>query len=46
MLFALLKHILKRDRLRLRGMSGANDEFTLTAAIQNLRLQHNPTSGH
>ena len=29
--------ILKLDRLRLRGMTGANDEFTLAAAVQNLR---------
>lgn len=46
MLFALLKRSLKLDRLQLRGMSGANDEFTLAAAVQNLRPQHNPTSGH
>ncbi|EGH19475.1 hypothetical protein Pgy4_41539, partial [Pseudomonas savastanoi pv. glycinea str. race 4] len=32
MLFAHLKRILKLDRLRLRGMTGANDEFTLAAA--------------
>jgi transposase len=25
------------DRLRLRGLTGANDEFTLAAAVQNLR---------
>lgn len=37
MLFAHLKRILKLDRLRLRGMTGANDEFTLAAAVQNLR---------
>jgi len=37
MLFAHLKCILKLDRLRLRGMSGATDEFTLAAAVQNLR---------
>jgi transposase len=37
MLFAHLKSILKLDRLRLRGLSGANDEFTLAAAVQNLR---------
>ncbi|WP_330208710.1 IS1182 family transposase [Pseudomonas sp. Z13] len=37
MLFAHLKRILKLDRLRLRGMSGATDEFTLAAAVQNLR---------
>jgi transposase len=37
MLFAHLKRILKLDRLRLRGPSGANDEFTLAATAQNLR---------
>jgi len=37
MLFAHLKRILKLDRLRLRGFSGASDEFTLAAAVQNLR---------
>jgi hypothetical protein len=36
MLFAHLKRILKLDRLRLRGPSGARDEFHLAAA-QNLR---------
>ena len=37
MLFAHLKRILKLDRLRLRGLSGATDEFTLAAVAQNLR---------
>ena len=37
MLFAHLKRILRLDRLRLRGLSGAADEFTLAAAAQNLR---------
>jgi len=37
MLFAHMKRILKLDRLRLRGMSGARDEFLLTATVQNLR---------
>jgi transposase len=37
MLFAHLKRILKLDRLRLRGISGATDEFTLAAVAQNLR---------
>lgn len=37
MLFAHLKRILRLDRLRLRGLSGANDEFTLAATAQNLR---------
>jgi hypothetical protein len=35
MLFAHLKCILKLDRLRLRGPTGAHDEFLLAA--QNLR---------
>jgi transposase len=37
MLFAHLKRILRLDRLRLRGPSGASDEFHLAAAVQNLR---------
>jgi hypothetical protein len=37
MLFAHLKRILKLDRLRLRGLSGASDEFMLAATVQNLR---------
>jgi hypothetical protein len=37
MLFAHLRRILKLERLRLRGLSGANDEFTLAAMVQNLR---------
>lgn len=37
MLFAHLKSILRLDRLRLRGLSGASDEFTLAAVAQNLR---------
>lgn len=37
MLFAHLKRILKIDRLRLRGLTGATDECTLAAAVQNLR---------
>ena len=37
MLFAHLKRILKLDRLRLRGFSGAQDEFLLAATAQNLR---------
>lgn len=46
-LFAHMKRILKVDRLRLRGLSGATDEFTLTAIAQNLRrmaklLPHGP----
>jgi hypothetical protein len=37
MLFAHLKRIMKMDRLRLRGISGARDEFLLAAIAQNLR---------
>ena len=37
MLFAHLKRILRLDRLRLRGSSGAHDEFLLAATAQNLR---------
>ncbi len=37
MLFAHMKRILKVDRLRLRGPTGASDEFVLTATAQNLR---------
>jgi len=37
MLFAHLKRILRLDRLRLRGPSGAQFEFTLAATAQNLR---------
>lgn len=37
MLFAHLKRILKLDRLRLRGLAGARDEFILAATAQNLR---------
>lgn len=36
-LFAHLKRILRLDRLRLRGRSGAQDEFLLAATAQNLR---------
>lgn len=37
MLFAHLKRIMKLDRLRLRGLQGARDEFLLAATTQNLR---------
>jgi hypothetical protein len=37
MLFAHLKRIMKLDRLRLHGPSGARDEFLLAATAQNLR---------
>lgn len=37
MLFPHLKKIMKLDRLRLRGFTGARDEFLLAAVAQNLR---------
>ena len=37
MRFAHMKRIFKLDRLRLRGLSGAKDEVSLTATAQNLR---------
>jgi hypothetical protein len=37
MLFAHLKRILKLGQLRLRGLSGAHDEFLLAPTVQNLR---------
>jgi hypothetical protein len=37
MAFAHLKRILRMGRLRLRGPTGAQDEFTLAAIAQNLR---------
>jgi len=37
MLFAHLKRHLGFERLRLRGLSGARDEFLLAATVQNLR---------
>jgi len=37
LVFAHLKSILRLDRLRLRGLSGATNEFTLAAVAQNLR---------
>jgi hypothetical protein len=37
MLFAHLKRIVRLDRLRLRGPSGARDELLLAATVQNLR---------
>jgi hypothetical protein len=36
-LFAHMKRILRVNRLRLRGQTGARDEFLLTAIAQNLR---------
>lgn len=37
MLFAHLKRHLSFERMRLRGLSGAHDEFLLAATVQNLR---------
>lgn len=37
MVFAHMKRDIKLERLRLRGLSGANDEFILAATAQNLR---------
>ena len=37
MLFAHLKRIYRLTRLRLRGPSGAQFEFTMAAVAQNLR---------
>ena len=37
MLFAHLKRILRLDRLRLRGPSGAKDEVRFAATAQNLK---------
>jgi hypothetical protein len=36
-LFGDVKHNLGLTRLRLRGLSGARDEFLLTATVQNLK---------
>jgi hypothetical protein len=41
MLFAHIKRILRLDKLRLRGFSGAEDEFLLAATAQNLRQMAN-----
>ncbi len=36
-LFGEVKHILGLTRLRLRGLTGARDEFLLAATAQNLK---------
>ena len=36
-LFAEVKRILALTRLRLRGLTGAKDEFLLIATVQNLK---------
>ena len=43
-LFGEAKHILSMVRLRLRGLSGARDEFLLTATVQNLKRLANHTT--
>ena len=43
-LFGEAKHILSLVRLRLRGLSGARDEFLLTATVQNLKRLANRTT--
>ena len=43
-LFGEAKHILSMVRLRLRGLTGARDEFLLTATVQNLRRIVNHTT--
>jgi hypothetical protein len=42
MRFAHMKRILRLDRLRLRGLSGAKDEVLLTTTAQNLRRRPPP----
>lgn len=37
MLFGQMKRIVKLNRLRLRGLTGAQDEFLMAATTQNLR---------
>ena len=36
-LFGEVKHVLGLTRLRLRGLTGARDEFLLAATVQNLK---------
>jgi transposase len=43
-LFGEAKHILSMVRLRLRGLTGARDEFLLTATVQNLKRLANRTT--
>lgn len=43
-LFGEAKHILSMARLRLRGLTGAHDEFLLTATVQNLKRLANHTT--
>lgn len=43
-LIDVAQSILRLDRLRLRGLSGASDEFALAATVQNLRRLAKMTS--
>ena len=43
-LFGEAKHILSMVRLKLRGLTGARDEFLLTATVQNLKRLANHTT--
>jgi len=43
-LFGEVKHILGLTRLRLRGLTGARDEFLLAATVQNLKRLANHTT--
>ena len=43
-LFGEAKHILSMVRLRLRGLTGARDEFLLLATVQNLKRLVDRTS--
>ena len=43
-LFGEAKNILSMVRLRLRGLTGARDEFLLTATVQNLKRLANHTT--
>ncbi len=43
-LFGEAKRNLSMTRLRLRGLTGAKDEFLLTATVQNLKRLVNLTS--
>ncbi len=44
-LFGEAKSILSMVRLRLKGLTGARDEFLLTATVQNLKRLANHTTG-
>ena len=46
MMFAHLKRTLKLDRLRLRGLRNAQDEFLLAATAQNLRRMAKVLNNH